>query len=103
MPVIEIVEFKANPAATSADIRDAWTGSQSFITAQRGYLNRWLLQCEDGAWVDQTLWQDMDCAKAAHDAFNPETYPELATLLKVIEAPSLVMRNFEVTEAAKVA
>lgn len=103
MPVIEIVEFKANPTATAEQVRAAWAGSQSFATAQRGYLNRWLLQNADGAWIDQTLWQDMDCAKAAFDAFNPETYPELGALLQVIDTPTLVMRNFELAEAAKAA
>jgi hypothetical protein len=93
MSVIETVRFSLNPGIGAEEIKMAWCGSEGFVRAQPGFQRRRLVEGEDGTWQDIVEWQDMESAKAASAAFDPEAHPELGQLMAAIDPGTVQMSH----------
>ena len=96
MPVLETVRYRTKPGVAVEAAVAAWHNSQSFATAQPGFLSRKIAVTEDGEFLDLVEWQSMAHAKKAAENFNPAKFPELLGLVEVLDESTMVMTHYEV-------
>lgn len=82
---MEIVKFRIADGVSEAQFRDALDGMATFIGNLKGFINRRTVIGEDGDCYDLVQWETMAAAKAAQEAFSPETYPELGTFMACLD------------------
>ncbi|MBO9407378.1 hypothetical protein J7399_08065 [Shimia sp. R9_1] len=96
MSVIEIVRYRLNADVKPEQAIAAWEKSQSFATAQAGFLRRRVAVTAEGDWIDEVEWETLADAHAASAAFNPEAHPELMDLMAVLDQNSMSMSHYTI-------
>ena len=91
--VIETVTFKLNDGVSRADFIAAAKEMNSWVDSRPGLLQRRLSCAEDGTWIEQIEWADMDAAQAA--AATAPSAPENAGFMSAINGPTVQLMHSE--------
>ena len=91
--VIETVTFKLNDGVSREDFIVAAKEMSPWVESRLGFLHRRLSCTEDGTWVEQIEWADMDAAKAA--AAAAPSAPENAGFMSAINGPTVQLMHSE--------
>ncbi len=97
MSVLEIVRYRVKDGVTPDQALAAWHKSQSFATAQPGFVSRKLAHTEDGTFADIVEWKDMASALAVLEEFKVDKHPQLADLVAVLDESTIEIQHFTVT------
>ena len=65
--IVEVVQFKARPGVSDAQICDAADALQRDVQHLPGYMHRRLLKSQDGQWLDIVDWTGLGEALQAAD------------------------------------
>jgi hypothetical protein len=90
--VAEIVTFTLADNVKSADFVEISKGTESFVRSLPGFVHRLLSEGEDGKWTDYVIWDSMEAAKSAGEAFMKA---ECAGALMTAIAPDTVNMRHE--------
>ena len=91
--VIETVTFKLNDGVSREDFIAAAKEMSPWVESRPGFLHRRLSCTEDGTWVEQIEWADMDAAKAA--AAAAPSALENAGFMSAINGPTVQLMHSE--------
>ena len=87
--VVEVVQFKAKPGVSDAQIRAAADALQRDVEQFPGCLHRRLLKSEDGQWLDIVDWTGLD--EALHAAEAIMARPSAQGFMELAEPDSITM------------
>ncbi len=91
--VIETVTFKLNEGVSRDEFIAAANDMNAWVEAQAGFMQRRLSCTEDGVWIEQIQWADIDTAKAA--AAEISKAPGNAIFLSAIDGPTVQLIHSE--------
>ena len=72
--VAEVVHFKLNEGATDADCMALLRHIGDWAQAHPGFISRQVSHGDDGSWVDVTVWNTTENAKASQEAFMQQDF-----------------------------
>lgn len=85
--VMETVLFSLVPGTDPGAFLKLAEAVTAYLNRCPGFVSRRLSCIEDGRWIDQVEWEDMNTAKAAADGFYSD--PGNAEFLQAIHTPSI--------------
>lgn len=91
--VIETVTFKLNDGNSRADFIAAAGQMNAWVKEQSGFIQRRLSCSDDGTWIEQIEWKNMDAAKAA--AAAAASAPANANFMSGIDFPTVQLTHSE--------
>jgi hypothetical protein len=95
---VEMVSYRLKNGVTETDLNATHDQVNNFLKAQDGFYYRSLSQGKNGLWYDLVFWQNMECAKAAGDAFMKN--PAGQNLIALTDMESVNMQHMEVATEA---
>ena len=96
---VEVVSYKLRDGIGKSELTLTHDDINSFCSEQPGFLYRSISHDQNDMWFDIVYWQDIECAKAAGEAFMANE--KCQALSKLIDNETLVMRHM-LAEAEKV-
>ena len=87
--IVEVVQFKAKPGVSDAQICAAADALQRDVEHFPGYMHRRLLKSEDGQWLDMVDWTGLDEALRAAEAIMAR--PSAQDFMELVEPESITM------------
>ncbi len=87
--IVEVVQFKAKPGVSDAQIRAAAAALQRDVEGFPGYMRRRLFKSEDGQWLDIVDWTGLD--EALHAAEAIMARPSAQSFMELVEPESINM------------
>lgn len=90
--VAEIVTFALADTVDPAAFVEISKGTESFVRSLPGFVHRQLSLGEDGRWTDYVIWDSMEAARSAAEAFMKA---ECAAALMTAIAPDTVKMRHE--------
>ena len=87
--IVEVVQFKAKPGVSDAQIRAAADALQRDVDGLPGYMRRRLLKSADGQWIDIVDWTGLDEALQAAEAIMAR--PSAQGFIDLVEPESIIM------------
>lgn len=85
----EVVTCRGRAGLSRDQIVSALKGAQGWLVDQPGFVERKLLEAEDGSFVDFVIWQSAEHAQRAAQAFA--TAPCAASIMGVLDDASVRM------------
>lgn len=92
--IVETVTFDLVDGMTTDEFVDLGKTSEDFVRTQPGFVFRRLSVGPDGRWTDAVIWQDMETALAAAQAFPKQ--PFAAGFMAAIVPDSVNIRHEEI-------
>ena len=93
---IEMVSFKLNEGATTADILATSPAISAWVIQQAGFQYRSLAQQSDGQWLDIVYWESLEHAQQAGEAFMKATEPK--AMMAFIDKTSVSVQHIPVMD-----
>jgi hypothetical protein len=94
--IVEVVRFKLKSGVNDEAFLQSLAATTAFLSGRKGFVNRRLLQGEDGGWLDLVEWATLDDAQAAAAAFSPDRDPGLAAFIGALDMSEGTMQHFAI-------